>query len=160
MQTRWLPHICITDASNTLISLVTPLLTGKCKHRLALAWLFPSKIRQLKTDSSAFCFRCHEKSSQDCRISSFSRPTGNRSKYNLSLYNADSLLPHGGFPSIIHSLKELDSLSVAGNVSVNPCKISLLGADPSLDGGLDLTRVAKVSFSCMHMPDVFPPPFP
>lgn len=56
MQTRRLPHICRTDASNTLTNLVTSPLTGKYKHRLVLAWLFPSKVRQLKTDSSAFCF--------------------------------------------------------------------------------------------------------
>lgn len=48
MQTRQLPLICRTNASNTLTKLVTPPLTGKCKHRLVLAWLFLSKVRQLK----------------------------------------------------------------------------------------------------------------
>lgn len=48
MQTRQLPFICRTDASNTLTKLVTPPLTRKSKCRLVLAWLFLSKVRQPK----------------------------------------------------------------------------------------------------------------
>lgn len=48
-QTRHLSHTCRTNASNTVTSLVTPPLMGKCKHRLALAWLFLSEVRQLKS---------------------------------------------------------------------------------------------------------------
>lgn len=36
MQTRWLPHICRTETSNTLTNIVTPPLSGKFKHRLVL----------------------------------------------------------------------------------------------------------------------------
>lgn len=48
-QTRRLSHTCRINASNTITSLGTSPLMGKCKHRLALAWLFLSGVRQLKT---------------------------------------------------------------------------------------------------------------
>lgn len=81
-QTRRFSHTCRINASNTITSLVTPLLMGKCKHRIALAWLFLSEVRQLKSQLSAFS--C-EKSSQESRISSFSKSLGNRRKYSASL---------------------------------------------------------------------------
>lgn len=77
----------------------------------------------------------------------------------MSFQDADSMLLCGGVPAIIHSLKGSDSLRVAGNVSMNLCLLSLLGADPSLDDSLDLTSVAKINFSCMDVPAVFLLPF-